>query len=183
MNRIVRCWFVFVFILMASGVYMTGCASAPVAFNPDVSGPQLIVEPEALRLGVARVLGTEIVFRGKGFQPGEKVMIVLAGMDSGNTDIRIPVGFGETDDSTEFAVTVEKMTKIMNILQADFGVGEKGTFVILSGPAIPVGRYQATATGYDSDRRATCDLELRSPGLVDKLKDWVGGLLGKIQKS
>ena len=162
---------------------VAGCASKPIGFNPEATGPQLIASPGTLRLGVARVVGKEIVFRGKGFQPGEKVMIVLRGAEKGNADIRIPIAFAETGDNSEFSAAVEKITKIMNILRADFGVGEKGTFVIISGPPLPTGQYQASATGYQSDRKAVCDFVLRPPGLVDRLKDWVGGKLGKIQEA
>ena len=60
---------------------VSGCASPPKTLDPSVSGPQLIVNPECIRLGVVKMRDTNIVFEGSGFQtkPGDSVLITLTG--------------------------------------------------------------------------------------------------------
>ena len=100
---------------------------------------------------------------------------------TGNAEQKVINGI--TNDSTEFVAEVDKVSKIMNILRADYGVGEKGSFVVVIGPPIPGGKYLATATGYQSDRQASCDFIVKNPTILDRVKDFIGGLLGKIKKS
>ena len=50
------------------------CASSPKEFDSKTTGPQMIVEPDSIRLGIARLKDTEIIFKGKGFQPEDSVL-------------------------------------------------------------------------------------------------------------
>ena len=54
-----------------------GRATAPGGLDPNIKGPQVVVQPEAVTLGVASVTRTPIVFMGKGFQPDDSVFIEL----------------------------------------------------------------------------------------------------------
>jgi hypothetical protein len=163
---------------------MIGCAPEspkPKEFDSTVQGPQLIVEPDVVRLGVAKLLGTEIIFRGKGLGPEEKVMIVLSGVEDGNRNVSVPFCFGKTDKDGNFTAEVDKREKIINILQADINFGKKGASVVISMPPIPTGKYSAEVMGYKSNKKAACEIVLVKPTFVDRLKDWLAGLLGKIE--
>ncbi|UCF56364.1 MAG: hypothetical protein JSW15_09800, partial [Deltaproteobacteria bacterium] len=46
-----------------------GCASSPKEFDPKIQGPQMVVQPDTIRLGIAKLKDTQIVFKGKSFQP------------------------------------------------------------------------------------------------------------------
>ena len=73
---------IFYSLLISVVVTLTfaGCAHTEKAFNPQVTGPQMIVEPDVITLGVAKVMDTEFVFRGKGFQPEDSVFITMLGV-------------------------------------------------------------------------------------------------------
>jgi hypothetical protein len=171
-------------LLIITLIMIAGCGSEapkPKDFNSAVEGPQLIVEPDVIRLGVAKLVGTEIIFRGKGFDPDEKIMVVLSGNEEDNREVSIPVGFGKTDENGLFKAIVEKREKIFNILRADVNFGEKGASIVIMGPPIPTGMYTAEAFGYNSEKKATCLLTFNKPTVTDQTKDWLGSLLGKIE--
>ncbi len=171
-------------MLIIALMVIAGCESEtqkPKDFDSAVEGPQLIVEPDVIRLGVAKLVGTEIIFRGKGFDPDEKIMVVLSGNEEENREVNIPIGFGKTDENGLFKAIVEKREKIFNILRADVNFGEKGASIVIMGPPIPAGTYTAEAFGYNSEKKATCQLTFNKPTVMDKTKDWLGSLLGKIE--
>jgi hypothetical protein len=181
-SSIVR-WISLGFLFFAVTV-MIGCAPEspkPKEFDSAIKGPQLIVEPEIVRLGVAKLLGTKIIFRGKGLAPEEKIMIVLSGVEEGNRDVSVPFCFGKTDKDGNFTAEVDKREKIINVLQADINFGKKGASVVISTPPIPEGKYTAEVVGYRSNRKAACEILLVKPTFTDRLKDWLAGLLGKIE--
>jgi hypothetical protein len=70
---------------------VVGCATAQKEFDPNIKGPQVIAEPDRIRLGIARVMGMEIVFMGKGFQPGDSVFVTLVGVKKGEAVVDIPI--------------------------------------------------------------------------------------------
>lgn len=171
-------------ILFFAVIATMGCAPEspkPKEFDSSVKGPQMIVEPDQVRLGIATFLGTKIVFRGREFDSEEKIMIVLSGDDEANKEVSIPFCFGKTDKDGSFTAEVNKREKIINVLRADFKFGKKGASVVISEPPIPLGNYKAEAVGYKSDKKATCRITLVKPSLVDRIKDFAGGVLGKIE--
>lgn len=176
-------WISLGFLFFAVIVVM-GCtpeSPKPKEFDSGIKGPQMIVEPDVIRLGIATFLGAEIVFRGREFDPEEKIMIVLSGDDTVNKDVSIPFCFGKTDKDGSFTAEVDKREKIINVLRADFKFGKKGASVVISEPPIPLGNYIAEAVGYKSDKKAACKITLVKPSLVDRIKDFAGGVLGKIE--
>ena len=69
-------------VLVACGVFVTSGCSQPVkTLDPGTPGPQLIVNPEAVRLGVAKMKDTKLFFSGSGFEPADSVFINL--LDNG----------------------------------------------------------------------------------------------------
>ena len=61
-------------------VIVFGCANSPKKLDPSIKGPQIIVNPETIRLGVVKMRDTNIVFEGSGFKPGDSVLIILDGL-------------------------------------------------------------------------------------------------------
>ena len=163
---------------------LTGCAGTPMKFNPDSVAPQLIVDPPAIRLGIARLLNdTPLVFQGKGFKPGDSVFVTIVGVkkDGGTADMPIADAVVEADG--QFKAEVTKPVKITELLQADTALNDQmEMYVVISRPPIPAGTYTVRAESMDSDKKAECQLVVKDPSLGDGIKDWLGGLLGKIKK-
>jgi len=162
---------------------IVGCATAQKEFDPNIKDPQMIVEPHEIRLGVAKVMGMEIVFKGKGFQPGDSVFVSLLGVKRGEEVVDIPIADGEVGDDGCFHAKVGKLAKISEVLRAGIGENEKmETIIIVTQPPIPEGVYTARAVSMESDEKAECQLVLKGPSIIDRFKDWMGGVLGKILK-
>lgn len=160
-----------------------GSASSPKEFDPNKTGPQMIVEPDTIRLGVARMKDTQIVFKGKGFQPEDSVFVKLLDVDKNGEKVDVPIAEGDVDKFGYFTAEVSTLVKIAELLRAKLGSNEKmETIVIITQPPIPEGTYTAKAVSMESDKEAECELVIKGPSSIDKLKDWLGGLLGKIQK-
>jgi hypothetical protein len=160
-----------------------GCASSPKEFDPNITGPQMIVEPDTIRLGVARMKDAKILFKGKGFQPEDSVFIKLLGVDKNGKKVDVPIADGNVDKKGYFAAEVGTLVKFAELLRAKLGSNEKmETIVIITQPPMPAGTYTAKAVSMESEKEAQCELVIKGPSLIDRLKDWIGGLMGKIQK-
>jgi len=180
----------YVFSIILVSLAFAGCAHTEKAFNPDITGPQMICEPDVVRLGVAKVMDTEFVFKGKGFQPEDSVFITMLGVKKGDKKVDIPVFEGEVDKKGCFEIKTQPgydpaglTFKIGILLRAKTGSNEKGeTILIVSEPPIPDEVYTMRAVSMESDKKAECTLLIKGPSFVDKMKDWIGGLMGKIVK-
>ena len=162
---------------------LSHCATSSKEFDPKITGPQMIVEPETIRLGVAKVMDTQIVFRGKGFQPEDSVFVELLGVKKRGQAVDIPIADGDVDKNGHFSAKVGTLSRVSDLLRAELGENEKGeNIIIVTQPPIPKGVYTARAVSMDSDIKAECELVVKGPSLLDRVKDWIGGLLGKIQK-
>jgi len=167
---------------------VTDCATAQKEFDTKITGPQMIIEPDTIRLGVAKVMGTQIVFMGKGFQPEDSVFISLLGVKTKDQVVDIPIADGDVDNNGYFNVElgsdlIAMVFKIGVLLRAKSGVNEKGEkFIIISQPPIPEGIYTVKAVSMESDKTAECKLTIKGPSILDRMKDWMGGLMGKIEK-
>lgn len=160
-----------------------GCASSPKEFDPNITGPQMIVDPDTIRLGVARMKDMKIVFKGKGFQPEDSVFVKLLAVDKNGKKVDVPIADGNVDGNGYFTAEVGTLVKFSELLRAKLGSNEKmETIVIITQPPIPEGTYTAKAISMESEREAQCDLLFKGPSLLDRIKDWIGGLMGKIVK-
>lgn len=160
-----------------------GCAASAKEFNPDIAGPQLIVEPEVISLGIAKLKDTQIVFRGKGFQPEDSVFIKILGVKKDGKVVNVPIADGEVDQKGFFTAKVSTLVKISELLRAKIGSNEKmENIIVVTRPPIATGTYSVMAISMESDKKAECKLLVKGPSLLDRLKDWIGGLLGKIVK-
>ena len=155
-----------------------GCAGASKALDPSISKPQVIVNPETIRLGVAKLMDAKIVFEGSGFKPNDSVFITLTGPNQ----TKAIVAEGPINPDGTFKTEVSKLTKAMELLRADIEFNEKfREIVVIKQPPIPVGIYTAKVTSMLSDKTAETKLTVKGPSVIDSLKDWIGKLTGKIQ--
>ena len=166
----------FVFLLM-------GCATAPGGLDPNIKGPQVVVQPEAITLGVVTVVQTPIIFNGKGFQPDDSVFIELLGVDKKGEKVNVPIADANVDSNGCFTAKVSTLVKVTELLRAKLGSNKKmETTIIITQPTIPPGVYIAKAVSMESDAKADCKFTLMAPYSWDKFKDWVGVKKGKIVK-
>ena len=163
--------------------FVFGCASAPKEFDAKITGPQLIVEPDTITLGVANLLKKPIIFKGKGFKPGDSVFVSLLGVEKGGQKMDIALADAEVDPTGGFAASVAKLSKITELLRAEIGRNEKmEDTVVVSKPPIPTGTYTARAVSMESNLKAETPFCIKGPSVGDSIKDWLGGLAGKIVK-
>jgi hypothetical protein len=164
---------------MIGGVFvLIGYAGPSRTLDRSVSGPQIIVNPESIRLGVAKLMGTNIVFEGSGFKPKDSIFITLIGPNK----VEAIVAEAPIKPDGTFKAEVSKLTKAMEILRADIGFNEKfKEIIIITQLPIPVGVYTVKVTSMLSDLTAQTKLTVKGPSIIDSLKDWIGGLTGKIQ--
>jgi len=159
-------------------IIIWGCSNTPKKLDRSVSRPQVIVHPESIRLGVAKVMGTEIVFEGAGFKPGDSVLIILMGPK----ETKVIAAEAAINPDGTFIAKVSKLTRAMEILRADIGFDEKfRDFIIITQPPIPEGVYTAKVEGMLAKQAAETKLTVKGPSVVDSIKDWLGSLTGKIQ--
>jgi len=166
--------------LITGGIFVLSSCSKPAqTLDRSVSRPQVIVNPETLRLGVAKVMDTEIVFEGAGFKPGDSVLITLTGPKG----TKVIAAEGPINPDGTFAAKVSKLTKAMEILRAEIGFDENfRDYIILTQPPIPEGIYTAKAESMISKKTAETKLEVKGPTDMDRIKDWMGKVMGKIKE-
>ncbi len=162
---------------------LASCATAPKGFDPKVSGPQVIVEPDSVSLGVATLTKTPIVFRGKGFQPEDSVFITLLGVKKGDQMVNVPIADAEVDKNGSFTANVATLAKVTEFIRGQLGTGKNmENIIVVTQPPMPAGTYTAKAVSMDSDKKAECKLTVLDPSVMDRFKDWVGVQMGKIEK-
>ena len=165
-------------MILACLIIVWGCANTPKTLDPSVSGPQVIVNPEFIRLSVSKLKDTNIVFEGSGFKSGDSVLITLLGPN----ETKVFVAEAPIKPDGTFKAPVPPLTKFMEILRADVTFDEKfQNVVVISQPPIPRGVYTSRAGSMISKQTAETKLTVKGPTVIDSLKDWIGGLTGKIQ--
>jgi hypothetical protein len=171
-------------LLVISGVFLfSGCSGSVKTLDPNVKGPQMIVNPQTVRVGVARIIDTNIVFSGAGFEPGDSVFISLRDVPMNGERVDLAIADGNVGKDGAFHAPVEKLTKISDFLRASLGTNKKGENApVITRPPMPPGIYKAQATSMLADIRAECMLEVKGPSLFDRIKDWLGVKMGKIIK-
>lgn len=164
-----------------SGIFLiSGCAVPAKTLDKSIKGPQVIVNPEKIRLGIATLKDTKIVFSGSGFEPRDSVLIELLDVPLDEEEVNIPVATAHIDKDGTFEAQVGAVTKFSEFIRAKIDPIEN--VLIVTRPPMPEGTYTALATSLISDKRAECALNVEGPSLLDSFKDWIGVLLGKIVK-
>lgn len=174
-NSMFGSWMGFGFLII-----LLGCASPPKTLDPSISGPQLIVNPETIRLGVVKMRDTNIVFEGSGFQAkaGDSVLITLKGPN----ETKVVAAEAPIQSNGTFKAAIPPLTKIMEFLRADVTFDEKfQNVVVISQPPIPKGVYTARVDSMISKQTTETKLAVKGKTVIDSLKDWIGKITGKIQ--
>lgn len=200
-NRLSRTLILAGLMFVGSGFLLSGCVGPQHIEDPSVAGmqtiddskfpsftgpPRVTVNPASLSLGIANILGTEIVFKGRGFKPNDVVFISLLGCDNYKL-IEVAVADSRVKPDGSFTATVGNLAKVSEILRADLNIdtySEKGEYsqaLVITREPIPAGVYLVRATGMISDQKAETFITIRDPSIGDRLKDWVGKKTGKIQ--
>jgi hypothetical protein len=167
-------------ILACLMIILSGCSSPPKILDPSIKGPQVIVNPETIRLGVVKMRDTNIVFEGSGFQakPGDSVLITLAGPN----ETKVIAAEAPIQKDGTFKAIMPPLTKYMELLRADVTFDEKfQNVVVISQPPIPKGVYTAKVESMISKQTAETKLSVKGKTVIDSFKDWIGKLKGKIQ--
>lgn len=172
-------------IILGGILLLAGCGTSSKdiqTLNPQISEPQVVVNPASVRLGVAKLMGTRIEFEGSGFEPGDSVFITLSADESSE----FAVADAPVRDDGSFQAVAGALGKVTGMLRATISgtYAEDGSYkqyIVLTQPPIPDGLYTVTATAMLSDQSAETALQVRKPGVIDKLKDWLGKKLGKIK--
>lgn len=168
------------FFVLVGVFVISGCAAPVKTLDKGVKGPQVIVNPEEIRLGIATLNDTRIVFNGSGFEPGDSILIELLNVPFDRKKVNIPVATAHIDKDGTFEAEVGAVTKFSEFIRAKIDPIEN--ILIVSRPPMPEGTYTALATSLISDKRAECTLNVKGPSLLDSLKDWIGVILGKVVK-
>lgn len=162
---------------------VTGCGTPTNALDRSVQGPQLLVNPEKIRLSVVWLKGATITFSGAGFRGKDSVYVELLDVNIDGKTVNLPIASGDVQDDSTFDATVNILSKFNDIMRADLGTNEKmENIIIITKPPIPKGTYTARAVSMESDIRAECKVHIVGPSMLDRFKDWMGGLMGKIVK-
>ncbi len=170
-------------LLVFSGILFTGCSESGKTLNKGVKGPQIVVNPETVRLGVAKMKGTKFVFSGSGFEPGDSVFIKLLNVPVDGKKVDLSIASADVEKDGTFNAKVGILTKVSDFLRAKIGSNEKmENIIIITKAPMPAGIYTARAISMLSDKKAECTLKVKGPSLIDRIKDWLGTLLGKIVK-
>jgi len=165
-------------IVLTCLIIVWGCTSTPNTLDRSVSGPQAIVNPDTIRLSVSKLKDTNIVFEGSGFKSGDSVLVTLLGPN----ETRVYVAEAPIKPDGTFKAPVPPLTRFMEILRADVTFDEKfQNVVVISQPPIPKGVYTARVSSMISKQTAETKLTVKGPSIIDSLKDWIGGLTGKIK--
>jgi hypothetical protein len=172
------------FFVLAGSFLISGCSTtlkAPATLDTAVSKPQVIVNPDSISLGVAALTGTKIVFEGSGFKPGDSVFITLIGAN----EIKEVVADGNIQADGKFTAPIGTLAKVVGILRGTISGesakdGSYNQFIVITQPPIPAGVYTARATSMIADSTAETKLTIKEPSFGEKVKDWLGGMLGKI---
>ena len=170
--------------ICVSAFVVVGCATSAKEFDPNITGPQMIVEPETIRLGIAKLTkGTQIIFKGKGFQPGDSVFVSLIGVKKGDQIEDVPVADGDVDKNGYFMAKVGTLAKVNELLRADIGSNEKmENVIVITQDPISEGVYTTKAVSMESDKKAECQLRIKGPSMWNSVIDWLGRVTGKIRK-
>lgn len=167
-------------MILACLIVLLGCTNPPKTLDPSISGPQVVVNPETIRLGVVWMRDTNIVFEGAGFQskPEDSVLITLTGPN----ETKVIAAEAPIKPDGTFKATVPPLTKIMEFLRADVTFNDKFEYVVVvSQPPIPEGIYTAKVESMMSKQTAETKLTVKGKTVIDSLKDWIGKLKGRIQ--
>ncbi|MDZ4165430.1 MAG: hypothetical protein U1C55_09910 [Smithellaceae bacterium] len=164
-------------------VFTIGCASPPKVLDRAFHGPQVVMNPQVIPLGVAKLMGSDFIFDGSGFDPGDTVFISLIGKPDINVSLALTKvakdGTFRAEMGQEQSASIAKMT---GILRAASRTNEKmQPVLVLTQPTIPKGTYTIRASSLMTAKTAETTVVVAGPSIIHRLMDVIGGILGKIE--
>jgi hypothetical protein len=171
------------FTAVALLVFMFGCATPPKALDRSFSGPQLVMNPQVIPLGVAKLMDTNIVFEGSGFKPDDTVFVSLIGQKDVNASLVLTKVQADGTFRAEVGQSsLAKLAKITGILRANIVTNEAfDSIVVLTQPTIPAGAYTARASSLFSSLTAETPVTVAEPTFLNRIMDGIADTLGKIE--
>lgn len=172
-----------VFVAFALFVFTLGCASPPKMLDRAFPGPQVVMNPQVIPLGAAKLMGTDFVFDGSGFNPDDTVFISLIG----KTDVNIALALAKVAKDGTFRAEMGQaqtasIAKMTGILRAGARTNEKmQSVLVLTQPTIPAGTYTIRASSLMTAKTAETTVVVAGPSIIHRLMDMMGGMLGKIE--
>lgn len=164
-------------------VFIFGCASPPKVLDLAIPGPQVVMNPQVIPLGVAKLIGTDFIFDGSGFTSGDTVFISLIG----KPDVNVAVALAKVAQDGTFRAEMgqtspAKIAKVVGILRANVRSNEKmESVVVLTQPTIPAGRYTIRASSLMTSMTAETTAEVADPSTLNRIVDSIGEMLGSIE--
>jgi len=166
-------------LIMVSGIFLlSGCAATVKKLDPAVKGPQVVVNPSTVRLGVANLMKTNIIFKGSGFEPEDVILVELLNVPVDGKKEKVVAGTAQVKKDGTFEAAVGKVTKMSQFMRAKIDAF-KGQIIVSKAP-MPTGTYTAVTRSLYCDKTAQCALTVKGPGMMGSFKDWLGAKMGKI---
>ncbi len=161
----------------------SGCSEPVKTLDPHVKSPQMVVNPGTIRLGVAKLMDTEVVFSGSGFNPEGSIIIKLLDVPVEGKKQDLSIASADVKNNGTFDAKLGTLAKVNDFLRAGLGENdEMENIIIVTGPPMPKGVYKVRAISMLSEKTAECKLNVKKPSIIDRIKDWLGVQLGKITK-
>jgi hypothetical protein len=163
-------------------VFILGCASPPKVLDRAFPGPQVVMNPQVIPLGVAKLMGADFIFDGSGFTSGDTVFISLIGQP----DVNVSVALAKVAQDGTFQAEMgqsspAKIAKITGILRANAITNEKmQPVIVLTQPTIPAGTYTIRASSLMTARTAETTAVVARPSILNRIMDSIGEMLGSI---
>jgi len=182
--RFLKCTQFLLIMAVLFSLVVVGCdTKTPEMTDPSFKGPQVVANPKEVPLGVASLMGMEMVIEGAGFRPRDTVLIWLIG----EKDIKIPIANAKVGEDGTFSVKFGKslqdsVVKVSEILKAGMRTNEKSqTVLVITQEPIPKGSYKLRAENVIEPQTAETSVELVDPPFTGRIKDSLGKMLGKIE--
>ncbi len=167
------CFFL-IFVLSA----FTGNTTDTDLYSGD---PQISVEPKTLSLGVATLMTTDIIFKGKGFTQGDSVVVKILDVKKEGSKEGIAVATAKIDYEGRFTTEVERLVKVTEFLRAGTILNDQmETAIVINQPPIFSGTYVVQAVSTETNKKAEATITFNEPSLWDRFKDWRGRSTGRI---
>ncbi len=168
---------IFFLIMLTGSIFFYTCSSENKLDN-NKKGPQVVINSETLRLGIAALAKTDFTFRGSGFNPGDSVLIEMLDVPYGKGKKDIAIANGQVDENGKFKADIGLVTKISEFMRAKLDA-IKGVIIINRSP-MPEGTYKTRVSSLMSDTLVYLNITVEGPSIIDSLKDWLGKMMGKI---
>ncbi|MHB8139518.1 MAG: hypothetical protein ACYDGO_14195 [Smithellaceae bacterium] len=171
-----------IFVICFFLIFVLSVCPGNTADTDIYSGnPQITIEPKTISLGVATLMRTDIVFRGKGFTQGDSVVVKILDVKKEGSKEGIPVATAKIDYEGRFTTEVERLVKVTEFLRAGTILDDQmETAIVINQPPILSGTYVVQAVSTETNKKAETTITFDEPSLWDRFKDWRGRSTGRI---